>query len=177
MSRQTFLISIILLGLIAGMSRCSHPESATVQALQQQVQRLQDTLAFIREHYKPGLGELMTTIQYNHGKLWFAGINHNWPLAAFEVGEIRETAQTAQEIETDRPEVKDIPMLYPALDSVQAAVEAQDEGRFRKAFTFLTTTCNNCHKANHFAFNVITIPTAPPATNQQYGPVPSNREK
>ncbi|SFV30530.1 cytochrome c [Thermoflavifilum thermophilum] len=175
MSRQSMFVFIISTGLIIGLSRCSHPEWATVKALQQQVQRLQDTLAFIREHYKPGLGELMTTIQYNHGKLWFAGIKHNWPLAAFEVGEIRETARTAQEIETDRPEVKDIPMLYPALDSVQAAVDAQDEARFKKAFTFLTTTCNNCHKANHFAFNVITIPTAPPATNQQYGPASSGQ--
>ncbi|MBX5438613.1 MAG: hypothetical protein IRZ29_03620 [Thermoflavifilum sp.] len=170
MYRKSACVGIILLGWVMAMSRCTHPEQTQLQALRQQVQKLQDTLAFIRAHYKPGLGELMTTIQYNHGKLWFAGIKHNWPLASFEIGEIRETAQTAQEIETDRPEVKDIPMLYPALDSVQAAVQAQDEARFKKAFSFLTTTCNNCHKANHFAFNIIAIPTAPPATNQQYGP-------
>jgi hypothetical protein len=175
MQRKPILVLMVLMAWVLGMSRCSHPQQKQLQALQQQIQDLQDTLAFIRAHYKPGLGELMTTIQYNHGKLWFAGIKHNWPLAAFEIGEIRETAQTAQEIETDRPEVKDIPMLYPALDSVQAAVDAKDEARFTKAFSFLTSTCNNCHKANHFAFNVITIPTAPPATNQQYGPPSSGQ--
>ncbi|MCL6523695.1 MAG: hypothetical protein K6T34_03440 [Thermoflavifilum sp.] len=166
--KKAAFISLVIVGLMV-FSKCTRSANEQqLQALQRQVQQLQDSLQFIREHYKPGLGELMTTIQYNHGKLWFAGILHNWPLANFEIGEIRETARAAQEIETDRPEVKDMPMLYPALDSVQAAVDAQDEKRFRQAFSFLTTTCNNCHKANHFAFNIITVPTAPPATNQQY---------
>ncbi len=34
--------------------------------------------------YQPGMGELMTTIQLHHAKLWFAGKNANWALAAYD---------------------------------------------------------------------------------------------
>jgi len=35
--------------------------------------------------YVPGLGELMAGQQVRHAKLWFAGENENWRLAAYEV--------------------------------------------------------------------------------------------
>ena len=34
--------------------------------------------------YKPGLGEFMTATQLRHAKLWFAGKDNNWDLAAYE---------------------------------------------------------------------------------------------
>src|SRR5262249_14805529 len=40
--------------------------------------------------YVPGLGEFMTATQLRHAKLWFAGKNSNWALAAYEVDEIKE---------------------------------------------------------------------------------------
>ena len=35
----------------------------------------------------PGFEEFMSNIQAHHAKLWFAGQNHNWKLADFEIHE------------------------------------------------------------------------------------------
>jgi len=41
-------------------------------------------------NYVPGLGDLMGSLQLQHGKLWFAGSAQNWPLAAYAVDSIKE---------------------------------------------------------------------------------------
>ena len=118
--------------------------------------------------YKPGLGEIMSGIQTHHAKLWFAGINANWKLSEYEINEIREMFQTAKEFETDRTEVNNIPMIYGDLDSVSNAIKQQNVELFKNSFQSLTNTCNSCHRTVNFEFNVITIPTAPPVTNQDF---------
>lgn len=125
-------------------------------------------LAQIREQYRPGLGEIMGGIQTHHAKLWYAAINDNWKLADYEIAEIKERIQQAEEIETDRPEVKTISMIYPSIDSVANSIKQKNLASFKNSFQLLTATCNSCHTANHFEFNVITIPTAPPVTNQDF---------
>jgi len=37
---------------------------------------------------------------------------------------------------------------------------------FKEGYINLTNTCNNCHKAIKHEFNVITIPSTPPYSNQ-----------
>ena len=120
------------------------------------------------EKLKPGLGEYMSLIQQHHAKLWFAGINDNWKLAKFEIDEIKETIDAAKLVDTDRPELKSVPMIFPPLDSVSEAVENQNLKAFEKSFQGLTNTCNSCHRINHFEFNVITIPQQPPVPNQNF---------
>jgi len=122
----------------------------------------------IKDKYRPGLGEYMLGIQLHHSKLWFAGINNNWKLAEYEIGEIKESFDGIKNVETDRPEVKTIDMIQPPLDSLANAITQKDEVAFKKQFTILTSTCNNCHTTNKFEFNVITIPTALPVTNQDF---------
>ena len=124
----------------------------------------------LKEKYRPGLGEYMIGIQLHHSKLWFAGVNHNWQLADYEIGEIKESFQSIKEVETDRPEVNTIMMIEPALDSLSAAINNKDETAFKRQFEVLTATCNNCHTTNKFGFNVITIPTALPVSNQDFKP-------
>lgn len=133
--------------------------------LQQQV----DSLKQITTHaYKPGLGEFMLSIQIHHAKLWFAVQEKNWPLAEFETGEISETLETIKEYCNDRPEVKSISMIDPALDSLSEAIKNKDIIRFKSSFILLTNTCNNCHNATHHEFNVIKIPDSPPFSNQDF---------
>src|SRR5262249_46301319 len=38
----------------------------------------------------PGLGEIMALQQMRHSKLWFAGSAGNWPLAEYELDELKE---------------------------------------------------------------------------------------
>ena len=125
----------------------------------------------LNESYKPGLGEFMSGIQIHHAKLWFAGINQNWPLADFEIHEITESLDDIQKYCTDRPEVKSIGMIGPPIDSLQQAISNKDLAVFKTRFMVLTQTCNACHQATNHAFNVVTVPTNPPVVNQDFKPV------
>jgi hypothetical protein len=117
----------------------------------------------------------MSGIQLHHAKLWFAGQNQNWPLADFEVHEIIETLDDIQVYCNDRPEVKSIGMIRPSLDSLNKAIQQKDLQQFKNSFTLLTITCNTCHKATDHGFNVITVPSNLPVTNQEFKPVIENK--
>jgi len=121
------------------------------------------------EHlYTPGFGEFMSVIQVHHNKLWFAGINSNWELADFEVGEIRETLQALEKFQSQRVETESLPIIYPALDSVASAIKNANPNEFRTSFTALTATCNKCHQAVKYSFNRVKIPDKPPFSNQVF---------
>src|SRR5437667_6263294 len=91
------------------------------------------------EPYTPGLGEIMTLTQMRHAKLWFAGQAGNWPLAAYEIDELKEGMDDAA---TFHPTHKDSPLPIPGLidkmmkepiQQVEAAVDAKDLARFTQA--------------------------------------------
>ena len=157
-------LSFVLLSFFCACRQSSSNELI----LQNRVDSLEKQLA---KTYKPGLGEFMSGIQVHHIKLWFAGINQNWKLADFEMHEIREYLDDIQQYNTDRPETKSIPMIFPALDSVMNAVEQKDIIQFKNSFSLLTISCNNCHKDTDHGFNIVIIPTAPPFTNQDFRPM------
>ena len=136
-------------------------------SLQNQIDSLQRKLS---TSYKPGLGEFMSGIQVHHAKLWFAGKAGNWRLSDFETKEIRETLDDIQTYCSDRPEVVSIPMINPALDSIDEAIRNKNILQFKSGFIFLTNTCNNCHRVTKHEFNVIQIPNTPPFSNQDFQP-------
>ena len=151
------IISIFLV-----YAACSNNNKTQTQALESRIADLE------KNAYVPGFGEFMNTIQLHHAKLWFAGNAQNWPLAQYEMDEMKETFGDLEKYVTDRPEVKEIPMIHPALDSMEQAVGSKDPGKFKSAYVLLTNTCNNCHHATKHAFNVITTPSATPVTDQQF---------
>ena len=118
--------------------------------------------------YKPGLGEFMSGIQVHHAKLWFAGEARNWKLAQFEVDEIKEAFEDIKQFNTDRPEVKSIPMIEMAMDSMDDAIKKKNLQLFENTYKTLTNTCNKCHQATNHEFNVIKTPDTPPFSNQVF---------
>lgn len=155
-------ISIIPLALLF-IASCNN-QSTTDKTNANLAVQIQD----LKDKYRPGLGEYMIGIQLHHSKLWYAGINHNWKLADYEMGEIKESFDDIKAVETDRPEVKTIGIIDPALTKLTAAIAAKDEKDFKESYNLLTASCNNCHTTNHFEFNVIITPTAPPVNNQDF---------
>ncbi|HLF63492.1 MAG TPA: hypothetical protein VI603_07060 [Saprospiraceae bacterium] len=154
----------ILLLLIIALFSCSQPTDNTM-VLQNLIDSLESKLA---NTYIPGFGEFMTNIQAHHAKLWFAGQNENWKLAEFEVHEIMESLDAIQKYQTDRKESRGIEMINPALDSINIAIGEENLERFKYSYTLLTNTCNNCHRATDFAFNVVKIPETSPFSNQDF---------
>jgi len=158
--RNSFLILIVFLLLYV----CSD-SSQQISGLQKQVYELQKK---VDESYKPGLGEFMSNIQIHHAKLWFAGINKNWKLAEFEIDEISELIEDIKKYESGREEVKVLPIINPAIDSIKSSIKSKDLSSFKSSFTTLTATCNACHKEVHYEFNKIKIPDSPPFSNQEF---------
>ncbi len=158
--------NIVFTGILFLIMACNH-KNREVSQLQTKIDSLENRL---NQAYVPGFGEFMSGIQVHHNKLWFAGINRNWPLADFEIHEIIETVGYIQKYQTRRKESREVDILLPVLDSVSAAVRTGNEIAFRKNFNVLTETCNTCHKQTDFGFNIVKIPDSPPFSNQVFKP-------
>ena len=157
------LISVILFSAALFAGCIDHAEE--VKSLQKQIDSLR-----IRWNntYKPGMGELMSNIQLHHSKLWFAGENENWPLAAYNESLIQSAFKKIQLYHGDKPEAKTASMIIPALDSLSKAISEKNKGAFESSYLLMTVTCNNCHAVTSHAFNAITIPKIPPVTDQDF---------
>jgi len=157
---RSFFLLIIIPSFIACKQQADNTKS-----LQSRVDSLEKKLATT---YKPGFGEFMSSIQIHHAKLWFAGKNQNWELADFEMHEIGEAIDAIKEYQTEREESKKVDMLKPALDAVNDAIQKKDSALFNSSYLLLTSTCNNCHKAVNFGFNVVKVPDTAPFSNQSF---------
>jgi hypothetical protein len=124
--------------------------------------------------YVPGLEQFMNVIQSEHAKLWYAGSARNWPLAAYQLGEIKEVMSDAQDLV---PTFKNLP-LDKMLDAVitgeiaelEKAIDAQDEPKFTAGYGKLTQACNACHQATGNGFVVIQRPVGQAFPNQDFRP-------
>ena len=157
---RSFFLLIIIFSFIA----CDQ-QSSNSKLLQSRIESLEKKLA---NTYKPGFGEFMSNIQIHHAKLWFAGKNQNWELADFEMHEIGEAIDAIKQYQTEREESKKVDMLKPSLDAVNDAIQKKDSSLFNSSYLLLTSTCNNCHKAVNFGFNVVKVPETPPFSNQAF---------
>jgi hypothetical protein len=126
--------------------------------------------------YRPGLGDLMVeTIQSRHIKLALAGRTKNWPLAAFELGQMEESFERVAHVWptwrsysiADMVDVVKAPMA-----ALQAAIKAKDAQRFDAAFTQLTEACNGCHTGVNRAMIAIKMPDASTYPDQDFTPRP-----
>ena len=95
------------------------------------------------EPYQPGLGEIMALQQMRHIKLWFAGHAGNWPLAAYEIGELQEGFDDVRQLLGG-----DIVEQHvgAALAALQRAIDGKDSAAFdRPPSISLSAGCNACH--------------------------------
>ena len=127
-----------------------------------------------KQSYEPGLGEFMTATQLRHAKLWFAGKQNNWDLAAYEIDEIKEGLEDAARL---HPTLDGVPVaemiktiIDPRIEELEKAVRAKSSAKFSIAFDELTSGCNSCHAGAHKPFIRIQRPTESPLTNQNFAP-------
>jgi len=124
--------------------------------------------------YIPGLEQFMNVILTEHNKLWFAAKARNWPLAGYELGEIKEVMGDVQD---HVPVFKNLP-LAQMIDAVitkeivelEKAIEEKDFRKFAAGYDALNKACNACHAGTENEFVVVKRPTQPAFTNQDYKP-------
>ena len=83
--------------LIALLVVAIMPLAANAQQSQAPKDVQNETSKDAPKSYVPGLEQFMNVILVEHNKLWFAGKARNWPLAAYELGEIKEVMSDVQE--------------------------------------------------------------------------------
>src|SRR6476646_5718099 len=66
-----------------------------------------------RGEHLPRLGEIMLGKQWRHIKLWFAGKEHNWKLAAYELAQISASLSDAASLYSGIPVSDDVIMAGP----------------------------------------------------------------
>jgi len=111
------------------------------------------------------LSDLMTRLQLQHAKLWFAGKFSNWSLASYEIQHIEGNLAASGKL------LPDPSRLGPAKDHLQAvslAIQQKDVPAFTKTYSDLTNECNSCHRASGYASITIQVPVRPPVTNQLF---------
>jgi hypothetical protein len=119
------------------------------------------------EPYQPGLGEIMALQQMRHIKLWFAGHVGDWPLADYEIGELKEGFDdVSQLLGGDIVEQH----VGGPLATLQKAIDAKDGAAFTAAFDSLSAGCNACHHTLDHPFIVIQRPASLPYSNQVFAP-------
>jgi hypothetical protein len=119
------------------------------------------------EPYQPGLGEIMALQQMRHIKLWFAGHAANWPLADYEIGELKEGFDDVTDLLGG--DVVDQQVGSPLAD-LQKAIDGKNSAAFTAAFDRLSAGCNTCHHTLDHPFIAIQRPTSLPYSNQVFTP-------
>jgi uncharacterized protein YhaN len=163
-----YLILTIILFVFIGTG-CRHSQDGQAQ-LQSEIDALQNQIRKIEEDYKPGFGELMSTVRAHHAKLWYAGENENWKLAEFEVHEIEETFEKIVELRGDEHNAAELvpELIDPLLKNVEGAAQKQELAAFKRDYQQLTSGCNDCHSEADVEFIRIQIPTEPGFYNQKF---------
>ena len=116
----------------------------------------------------------MELIQLSRFKLWLAGNLKNWPLAEYELTQMKTTLQDAKTLFPDLPGA-DTSAISTSADEFVEAIRAKEAAKFAAAFQSFTAECNSCHERRGSKFIKIKVPsTSPimtsPLSNQLFGP-------
>jgi hypothetical protein len=127
-----------------------------------------------QKSYIPGIEQFMNVIQAEHTKLWYAGEAGNWPLAAYNLAEIKEVMSDLEDL---FPTFKSMPfakMLDDVIVShiavLEKAVDAKDAKAFAAGYDRLTAACNACHQATGNGFLVMRRPIPGAFPDQDFKP-------
>jgi hypothetical protein len=114
-----------------------------------------------QQSYTPSLALVMGTIQVSHFKLWLAGNLRNWPLAEYQLSQMKATLHDCRTLFPDVT-VADTSAISRSADAFRDAIKNKDGAQFDAAFEKFTAECNNCHKGAGLEFIKIRVPATSP---------------
>jgi hypothetical protein len=172
------LLVIAFVFLIVRITSIKNESSAATDSLGimiNDVDRSVEILSYKLDSLKtlmPGLGEYMSTIQLHVTKLWFAARANNWGLAAYELNELEETAETVEKLHIFKDSVNVSSVIQSVRQSqmglLGVAIKNRNPRSFNSAYDETLAACNGCHRAAGYGFIHIVTPTGEPVTNQQW---------
>ena len=132
------------------------------------------SLATAQRQHAAALGDLMTAlVQPRHIKLGLAGTERNWPYAAYELDQLRETPDVAEILPNYRdlsiPDMITTTVKEP-LAELDRAIKAEDSNQFAAAYGRLTAACNACDRSYDRGAIVIQPATVAAFPDQDFRP-------
>ena len=120
-------------------------------------------------HTITALADIMGKIQLRHIKIWQAIKSKNWELLGYELGQTRDSFDTAVVLYNAIP-IELIVTADRALGALQEAAQKKDGQNLERGFSDLTVACNTCHQAAQVGFIVIKTPGPSPFSDQEFSP-------
>jgi cytochrome c553 len=114
-----------------------------------------------QQTYVPRLNDIMVATQLRHFKLWYAGTIGNWPLANYELMQIRSSIEDSKDLYPDKSK-SDMSAMMPIANDLDNAIKAKDGVKFAAGFRKMTGACNACHEAAGVGFIKIRDPKLSP---------------
>ncbi|WP_298877490.1 cytochrome c [uncultured Bradyrhizobium sp.] len=111
------------------------------------------------------LSDLMTRLQLQHAKLWFAGKLSNWNLANYEIQQIDANLEATSRLLAN-PSQAD--RAREQIRAVRQALQSKDGPAFMTSYAGLTNECNGCHRSSGYAWIAMQIPLTLPVPNQLF---------
>jgi hypothetical protein len=126
--------------------------------------------------FKPAFDDLMTMlIQPRHIKLYYAGQQKNWTLAAFELNEMRQAlgriGKTIPKYRNFSVDATVASIIQDKMTAMDAAIKSANPAQFNMAYGELTEACNTCHQGMDHPFLVVKVPDANSYPDQDFRPV------
>lgn len=122
------------------------------------------------------LPAIMTSLQMDAAKLYFAGKSGNWPLAQYEASKIEAGLAAVPSVRRRENGVPLGAVIQSFENSQWAALKTtlaeQNKTAFEGAYTNMVFICNACHQAIGRPFIHITVPSQPPVSNQLWKKAP-----
>ncbi|MGN6750887.1 MAG: hypothetical protein ACTHJS_20110 [Xanthobacteraceae bacterium] len=119
------------------------------------------------EEGAPHLSDIMVQQQMRHIKLWFAGDTRNWPLADYELDQLKDGFEDiARLLGGDFAQQH----VGGPITGLEKAIGGKDHTAFVSAFDRLSAGCNACHATLGHAFVVIQRPALLPYSDQKFSP-------
>jgi hypothetical protein len=114
-----------------------------------------------QERHVPRLNDMMVVTQLRHFKLWYAGTAGNWPLANYELGQIRVSIEDERNM-YPKYYASNMNTMSEVTDELDRAIKAKNGIEFSNALAKLTSECNSCHEAADVGFIKIREPKLSP---------------
>jgi hypothetical protein len=154
------LVAIIALAMSCPVGAAERPSEQSLGSQQQT--------------YTPSLAVVMGLIQVSHFKLWLAGNLRNWPLAEYQLSQMRASLHDCRVLFPNVTDADTSAILRSAED-FRDAIRTKDGVKFDAAFQKFTAECNNCHKGAGLEFIKIRVPVrspimTSPLSNESFGP-------
>jgi len=118
---------------------------------------LADQIEALADHHQ-GFSRTMIEVSYRYNELIWAGRDHNWDYADYQLEHMEEALEHGFERRPARKASAE-GFLTDAIPAVKEAISNLDSVQFEQAISLMTLKCNTCHTKEDVPFFYVVQPT------------------